>query len=74
MFLSTENEKSDVASVGPITRAIDPVVSEMPFVAPSECLFGADAVMKMIMQPAFGQYISSPLLVQTYPNTCQSWE
>ena len=33
--------------------AIDAIVCEMPFVAPSEFLFGDDAVMKMNMQPAF---------------------
>jgi len=45
MFLSAENEKSDVANAGPMARAIDTVVCEMPFVAPSEFLFGDDAVM-----------------------------
>ena len=53
MFLSTENEKSDVASAGPMARTIDTVVCEMPYVVPSELLFGDDAIMKMNIQSAF---------------------
>lgn len=34
-----------------MARAIDAVVCEMPLVAPSELLFGDDAVMQMNTQP-----------------------
>ena len=36
-----------------MTSANDAIVCTMPFVAPSEFLFGDDAVMKMKMQPVF---------------------
>ena len=45
MFRPTENEKSDVASAGPVARAMDTVICEIPFVVPSEFGFGDDDVM-----------------------------
>ncbi len=40
-----EYEKSEVASVGPVARAIDTVICEIPFVVPRELLFGDEATM-----------------------------
>lgn len=50
-FFSTDREKSDVASAGPMERAIETVVCERPFVAPNERLFGAEAVINMKIVP-----------------------
>ena len=51
MFLSTENENREVDIAGPMARAIETVVWDNPLVAPSERLFGAEAVTNMNMQP-----------------------
>jgi len=46
---SAEKAKRDVDMAGPIARAMDTVVWESPFVAPSERLFGADDVTNIKM-------------------------
>ena len=45
MFRWTQNENSDVERAGPIALAIETVICERPFVAPSDRLLGAEVVI-----------------------------
>jgi hypothetical protein len=46
---------------GPFARAMDTLVCESPFVAPSARLFGATAVMNIYMQPGGAIALSNVL-------------
>ena len=53
MFHWTQNENSEVERAGPIALAIETVICERPFVAPSDCLLGAEVVINMKIVPKY---------------------